>query len=238
MSVGQTLGVFSVGRQRGMTLIEVLVSMAIVSMMVAGAWSMFRGTVRSMETAEQIQDRYNSIRSAMDRMSSEISMAYLSFNRPTDEVRHFTYFEGRSDRGSDSLTFSSFAHLRLRKDATESDQTIIQYYLDDDPDQSGQKNLYRREDRRLHGDLPEDVGRYVPSYVMCEDVLSLEFSYWDASREEWLDEWRTTVNDAQPGRLPPRVKIRFGVDDGDGETEYFVAQTTTVLSEKIDLSKK
>jgi general secretion pathway protein J len=176
----------------------------------------------------------------MSRMSSEISMAYLSFNRPADETRHFTYFEGRYDSGSDNLTFSSFAHLRVRKDSRESDQTIIQYFLADDPDDGSRTHLYRREDRRLHGDLPEDLDRYVPAYVLCEDVESLEFEYWDPTREEWISEWQTTARDAQPDRLPPRVMIKIGIADpeDDGEIEYFVTQATTVMAEKFDLSKK
>ena len=222
---------------RGMTMIEVLVAMAIVTMMMLGVWRSFSATVTAMEMTEDIQERYATVRNAMDRMSSEIAGSYLSFNRPPEETRHFTLFEGRSDARGDNLTFSAFAHLRIRKDVNESDQTVIQYFIADDPEDSDRQHLYRRETRRLTGDLPEDLRRYAPAYVMCEDVEELRFRYWDPTREEWLDEWRTTVVDGQPDRLPPRVEISMTIIDPGGEEQTFVTQTMIVMQEKIDLSK-
>lgn len=223
---------------RGMTLIEILVAMAIVTMMMVAVWTSFSSTIRAMEGTEEIQERYSTVRNAMDRMSSEISTAYLSFNRPRDETRHFTLFEGRGSADGDSLTFSSFAHLRIRRDANESDQTVIQYFLAPDPEESERTNLYRRETNRLTGDLPEDLRRYAPAYVLCEDVESLEFRYWDPTKEDWIKEWRTTSNDAQPDRLPPRVEIKLGIhNEADDDIQYFVTQTTLPMREKIDLAK-
>lgn len=224
--------------RRGMTLIEVLVAMAIVTMMMVSVWSSFSSTVRAMEETEKIQDRYAMIRNTMDRMSSEVSMAYLSFNRPQEETRHFTLFEGRGSADGDSLTFSSFAHLRIRRDSNESDQTVIQYFLGPDEDDSSRTHLYRRETTRLTGDLPEDLRRYAPAYVLCEDVESLEFRYWDPADQDWRDEWRTTSNDEQPDRMPPRIEIKLGIrNEQTEETEYFVTQAVIIMQEKIDLEK-
>ncbi|PRQ03655.1 Pseudopilin GspJ [Enhygromyxa salina] len=220
-----------------MTMVEILVAMAIVSMMMFGVWRSFSATITATEVTEEVQERYSTIRNSMDRMSAEISSAYLSFNRRPEETRHYTLFEGRSSTSGDSLTFSSFAHLRIRRDANESDQTVIQYFLAEDAEDSKRTHLYRRETRRLTGDLPEDLRRYAPAYVMCEDVESLEFRYWDPSREDWLDEWRTTAIDQQPDRLPPRVEIKMGIKGEDNEIQYFVTQTTLPMQEKIDLGK-
>ena len=82
----------SLQRQRGMSLIEVMVAVAIITMMVVAVWASFRGTLRGMRTTEQIQVRYGMIRNAMGTMSREVSMAYLSFNRPASETVHFTFF--------------------------------------------------------------------------------------------------------------------------------------------------
>lgn len=224
-------------RRRGMTMIEVLVAMTIVTFMMFSVWRSFSATTKAIEITEEIQERYAMIRNAMDRMSSEVSGAYLSFNRRPEETRHFTMFEGRGGSAGDSLTFSAFVHLRIRRDVNESDQTIIQYFLAEDPEDSSRQHLYRRETKRLTGDLPEDIRRYAPAYVMCEDVAELQFEYWDQTREEWLDEWRTTAVDQQPDRLPPRVRIKMAIEDADGELEWFVTQSTIFMQEKIDLSK-
>ncbi len=224
-------------RSRGMTLIEVLVSLAILSMITVSVWSSFSATTRAMDDVGEVQERYSTVRSAMNRMTTEISMAYLSFNRPQFETRHFTLFEGRADFGKDNLTFSAFAHLRMRMDANESDQSVIQYFVADDEEDSSKQNLYRRETRRLTGDLPEQLELFEPAYVLLEDVKSLEFKYWEPAQEAWISEWHTTIRDAQPDRLPPRVMITIGLEDEDGDEEFFTTQTTILLQEKLDLSK-
>lgn len=220
-----------------MTLIEVIVAMAIITMMIAGVWASFRGTVRGMKATEKIQTRYGMIRNAMGTMSRELSMAYLSFNRPASEVRHFTLFEGRDGFDADSLTFSSFAHLRIRKDANESDQSVIQYFLAKDPKDVSRTHLYRRETKRLTGDLPERLENFYPAYVLCEDVKEIDFKYWDVRKIEWVDEWRTTQKDLHPDRLPTRVKMTMKIKDQTGKLVSYTTQVPLIMQEKIDLSK-
>lgn len=226
---------------RGMTLIEVLVAMAIISMMVATVWSSFSSTMRSSENARESQERYQIVRNAMNRLDSELSMAYLSFNRPPDEPRHFTLFEGRDDGGVDSVTFSAFAHLRIRRDANESDQALIQYFVAPDPDDSSRTHLYRRESRRLTGDLPEKLADYFPAYVVMEDVVGFNLRYWDSTIQDWTEEWSTMRNDAQPDRLPQRVAIDVTVLEAMGNDEaeevHYHAQAVLPLQEKIDLGR-
>ena len=224
-------------RMRGMTLIEVMISLAVLGLMLVSVWSGFKGTLRGMEVTEEIQTRYAIVRSGLARMESELSMAYLSFNRPAYDIRHYTMFEGRDEADADSLTFSSFAHLRIRKDADESDQTVIQYFVQKDPEDSRRQHLYRRESRRLTGDLPEDLERFFPAYVVIEDVESFDVEYWEPREMEWIQEWRTTAIDMQPDRLPERVKIELEVNDPDGEPVLFTIQVVIPMQEKIDLSR-
>ena len=131
-------------RLRGMTLIEVMISFAVLGMIVVSVWSSFSGTLKGIETTEAMQQRYSIVRNGLARMTSEISMAYLSKNRPLDDPRHYTMFEGRENFDTDSLTFSAFSHLRVRKDANESDQTVLQYFIEKDPEDSSRSHLYRR----------------------------------------------------------------------------------------------
>ncbi len=219
-----------------MTLIEVMISMAVLSMLMVSVWSSFNGTLKAMEVAEEIQDRYSIVRNGVLRMEAELSMAYLSFNRPIDDQLNYTLFEGRDSFESDSITFSAFAHLRVRKDANESDQAVIQYFLEADPEDKDRVHLYRRESRRLTGDLPENLDQYFPAYILVEDVVSFNVEYWNNKDLEWQDEWRTTAIDQQPDRLPERVKLQIGVKDGE-DVVLFTTQVPLMMQEKIDLSK-
>lgn len=222
---------------RGMTLIEVMISFAVLGMIIVSVWSSFSGTLKGIETTEAMQQRYSIVRNGLARMTSELSMAYLSKNRPLDNTRHFTQFEGRDNFDTDSLTFSAFSHLRVRKDANESDQTVLQYFVEKDPDDSSRSHLYRREARRLTGDLPENMEEFWPAYIAIEDVVNFDVKYWNTQQEEWIDEWRTTKVDMQPDRLPARVKITLGVKDFDGEVVTFTSQAVIMMQEAIDLGQ-
>lgn len=222
-------------RGRGMTLIEVMISLAVMAMMMMTVWSSFKGTTRAMEVSEEIQDRYSIVRSGLLRIETELSMAYLSQYKPPDE-KHYTLFEGRDSFDSDSITFSAFAHLRVRKDANESDQSVIQYFLEQDPEDKSRVHLYRRESKRLTGDRPEDLERFFPAYVLIEDVVSFDVKYWDYKDLEWQDEWRTMSVDQQPDRLPQRLKIELGIQDGE-DVVYFHSQVVLMMQESIDLGR-
>jgi general secretion pathway protein J len=219
-------------------LIEIMISLAVMSMMVVSVWSTFKGTLNGMKTQEEIQKKYAIIRNGISRMESELTMAYLSQNRRVDDPKHYTLFEGRDQFTADSLTFSSFAHLRVRKDANESDQSVIQYFVEQDPEDTSRTHLYRRETRRLTGDLPEDLERFAPAYIVIEDVVEFDVKYWENRQQEWLDEWRTMKTDMQPNRLPERVWIKLVIKDFDGELTEFNTQVALPLQEPIDLGKK
>jgi general secretion pathway protein J len=222
--------------RRGMTLIEVMVSSAILVMMMSAVWMSFSSTMQGADAFRKVQERDQIIRAGIGRLTAELSMSYLSFNRPLGEPRHFTLFEGRNEGRNDSVTFTAFAHTRMRLHADESDQSVIQYFVADDPDDKSRTHLYRRETPRLTGDLPEILAEYYPAYVVIEDVESFELWYWESRRLEWLEEWRTTLAEMHPDRLPERVKVRIGVRDGD-KVIYYWAQTILFMQEKIDLSR-
>lgn len=222
--------------QRGITLIEVMIALAVLSMIVVSVWSGFRGTMSGMQATEEIQNRYAIVRNGLTRMQSELMMTYLSHNRPLDDVRQYTLLDGVDNSTRDDLTFSSFAHLRMRKDANESDQCVLQYFIEKDPEDPQRTHLFRRESRRLTGDKADQLDEYFPAYVMIEDVEEFDVKYWDDRQREWLDEWRTTRNDMQPDRLPTRIKMKLVVKDGTDRVT-FTAQAALPMQEKIDLGK-
>lgn len=225
-------------RSRGLTLIEILVAITVMTMMTLSVWTSFRSTAQSMKYAEQLQVRYSIIRNSLSRVAAELSMSYLSFNRPADEERHFTLFDARDQFNRDSITFSAFAHLRMRKDANEGDQSVIQYFIERDQKDGTRTHLFRRESRRLTGDQPDKMQEMAPAYIFCEDVKTFDLKYWDNKKNEWVDEWRTVKKDMQPDRLPERVKITLGIMDPNNEREIkYTVQTLLFMQEKLDFSK-
>ena len=142
-------------RRHGMTIIEVMVSIVILAMIMAMVWGGFSQTAKNQKRIEGELDRAHAIRVALERMTRELSAAFVSAqfnsNGGAQQVVK-TAFVG-ADRGSgDRLDFTSFSHRKLFRDAHESDQNELGYFLTTDPEDSSREVLARREDNRIDVD--------------------------------------------------------------------------------------
>jgi general secretion pathway protein J len=150
-------------------------------------------------------------------MAREVSMAFLSDNFDRNRFRNerVTLFVGRDDR----ILFSTMAHERLYRDARESDQAIVEYTVEADPDAQGEQALFRREKVHLD-DEPDRGGR---KDLVASHVTGLRLQYWDLQRSEWAREW-TTKSVENANALPSRVRFELEMKLADGRTERFVTE--------------
>lgn len=194
-------------RSRGMTLLEILVSlgvMAMISLLIYGAFdSMSRG--RRGEALRA--DRARQGRDAVQRIARELQSAYLSLHTPTNQalVTRLTAFYGQNSTQYDRLDFSSFAHRRVVKDARESDQAEIGYFVVKDPEVDGKMDLVRRE----QAPIDFDYKRGGVVNVLAEDVERFDLRYLDPLTGQWVDTWDSTQLMGQLNRLPLEVRIEL-----------------------------
>ncbi len=221
-------------RAAGFTLMEVMVSLAIVAGMLSIVWGSFSLTTRTKKKVEQVEARYHQLRLVMTRMAREISMAYLSKNDQVGAVKPRTLFVHDEESTVDDLMFSNVAHTRLAADAKESDQCVIRYYAATDPENPDQTNLMRRESRRLGDERPGEEG---PAYVMLEDVKELHYEFFDEAANEWKETWNTTSADGQPDRLPSKVKIKLTLKSQSGEETTFLTATRIFMQDALMFSQ-
>jgi general secretion pathway protein J len=217
-------------RQSGFTMLELLVSLAIVAGMMTLLWGSFSLTVHSKRRVEAIEERYHQIRLAMNRMAREISMAYLSKNDQPAALKPRTQFVAQRNSSVDELLFSGLAHVSLKENAKECDQSLIKYYGAPDPDDRSVTNLMRRETRRLGVEHPGEDGA---AYIMLEDIEELHFEFYDDQNKEWKDTWNTTSADGQPDRLPPKVRIELTVRGETGKEITFKTETRIFLLDSL-----
>ncbi len=208
--------------QRGFTLMEIALAVGIVAVMGSITWGSLSQSFDAYETVKDIDQRYHNVRVAMNRMSREISMAFI-----TQPGRDFgqeqmwkTIFIGKSGSDFSELQFTSFAHEVMREDAKESDQCEIGYTVERDEEDREKRNLVRRVDPRIDRE-PEKGG---PVAVLAEGIKKLKFRYFDPKDDDWTDEWSTerpeTLN-----RLPTIVEITLVVEDENGKDLSFVTKT-------------
>lgn len=212
-------------RREGMTLIEIMAAMAILSIVASLLYSAFVNTARNKERIESELDRYHEIYSGIERMAQEMSMAYTSAHRNVNETLRtmITGFVAKDQGGGSRLDFTSFSHRRLYRNAHESDQNEISYFLADDPKNPGHKVLARREQRRVD----DDFRKGGQSQILIENVRSFELSFLDPITTEWAATWDTTQTASQPNRLPTQAKILLTVPNvsGHGPDQTFGTRT-------------
>ncbi len=197
--------------REGITLVEAMVSIAILAIISTLIWQAFSQTSRNKRMVEGESDRYHVIRMAMERMTREISMAFVSDHLNPDMSLQAvkTCFVG-TDRGNgDRLDFTSFSHQRLFRDAHESDQNELSYFLTRDPEDRELKVLARREQNRID-DHPREGGRV---QIMVDDVLDFQLEFYDDRSNQWRREWDAEITGADRNRLPYQVKIILTVPD-------------------------
>lgn len=141
---------------RGFTLMEVMVSATVTAMIGGLVWASFHQSFKAKEVVEVEAERYRTIRAGLTRMAREISMAFISgradgkrFTKNNQDRP--TFFTGDRER----LFFTSVAHQRLMRDAKESDQCVLEYKLERDPDNKRVESVIRRE-KPVIDDDPED----------------------------------------------------------------------------------
>jgi len=215
---------------RGFTLIEVMIAIsisAVIGVMVAGA---FQRAYAARELVEAQGERIFGARLALGRLAREVSMAFLSEHYDHDRYRDRpTLFRGKSSGGRDSLLFTAMAHQRLVRNARESDQSMVEYTVDSDPDVPGEQALFRREKTHIDDD-PDHGGT---SAVLCQHVTAFEVSYWDWKKQEWVKEWSTATTERQ-GMLPTRVRFRLRLKMPGGGEEKFETQTRIAIIRPMD----
>ena len=216
--------------QRGMTLIEVMVAMAMFAIVGSLVYGGFAQTSRAKRRLETQLDRYHELRMTMERMVRELSMAYVSthYNISPSLQGMRTTFIGKDSGFGDRIDFTSVSHTRIYRDAKESDQNELSYYLTDAPDGEG-KVLARRMQSRPD-DKPTEGGRVE---VMLTDVLEFDLEYLDPVNWEWVKDWDAVQGVSQTNRLPAQVKIKLTVPSlspGSEKREVFVTRAVLPLT--------
>ena len=172
-------------RTQGFTLMELLVAAGLLAMMGLILGTSISAVMGAIRDNREMQDRYHSARVALGRMQREVAMAYLSKHQGEDRTTK-TVFLGKSDQ----LTFVYMGHRRIQQNAEESDQGVVEYYLERQA--GGLPALIRRE-KVIIDDVPEKEGR---RQVLAEDVRKLRFEYWNLDKESWESDWKVEIDNA------------------------------------------
>lgn len=214
---------------RGLTLLEVLIASAILSLVASMIWVAFDQTARMRTKLSERQEHDHLARVAITRITRDLRSAFLSLhvNQEQRAAAVITAFKGRSSNGGSRLDLTTFTHRRLRRGTHEGDACEVGYQLLDHRGDDGVRgmDLVRRESPRIDND-PERGGVID---VLIPGVKSFELSYYDDQTDQWTETWDSTQATGQVGRLPPRVRVTITLEEGERREERVYSTETPIL---------
>ncbi len=192
-------------RSRGLTLVEVLVALAVLTMIGVLLYGVFDSLAHGKKAESIRGERAREGRSAVLRITREMQSAFLSMHNPGNVAlqTRVVAFIGQNAQPFDRLDFQAFAHRRVEAKSHESDQAEIGYFASPDPNVDEKMDLVRRE--QTPADMDAKRGGVVN--VLCEDIESFDVRYLDPQTSQWLEAWDTTQALGQQGRLPLEVRL-------------------------------
>lgn len=217
--------------QRGVTLLEVMVAIAVLVMTATMIWAAFDQTGRIRTRLGARQETDHLARIALQRMTRDLRGSFLSLhvNQAQTLASIRTAFIVGSANGSSTLDVTTFTHRRLRRGTHEGDACEVGYRVEphrgeDGNPQGETKDLIRRESPRLD---PEPT-RGGTIDVLIPNVRQFEVRLWDESQERWIESWDTTQAAGQAGRLPLRARITLTLQEGERGVERVYSTETTL----------
>jgi len=207
-------------RHAGFTLIEMIVGVGLLGMMGVLTYSIITSMFAISNDMDDLVDTNHMARVAMERISTDLSQAFLSLNQGIEETRK-TQFLGEREK----VTFCYVGNIPVKKGGLETDQGVVEFRLGTASDDREGRTLVRR----FNPLITDDIESGGTEQVLATGVTKLQFEYWDESNEEWDDDWMADDPLAadEPGfQLPPRVKIHLEMVDKKGMEYVFETQTS------------
>lgn len=210
-------------REKGFTLLELLVSLTLLSLIAGIVVAGFRIGLRAWEAGETRAEAIQRSRAVLDRMAQELrSVAPVTKGAQARTTARFT---GKPDR----LQFTA-GPAPFPRNPWEALPHLIAYSVEDNP-HAGVRGLIRRESPLLGGaeSLSEESGEA----VVFDRVVRLKLRYLRPPQEgqergEWVDSWddlETTsstpsrVRSQPSSSLPLAVEVSLVVKEGEREVE-------------------
>lgn len=211
--------------QKGFTLLEVMVGLAVLGIMVTMIWQISSGTIDTKERVEKRDQIYQTARIAMDSIVKDLSMAFLVTNsellgKTKDGQTVETAFIGDDKGGFDELNFNSFSNWRMYRDTKESEQAEIGYSVERDEED---KELYRLT-RRVSPYLDDNVIEGGSKEPVAVGITGFELEYYDGREHDWTKNWNSEEVD-QKDKMPRAVKVTISFKDADNPDEMISFST-------------
>ena len=194
-------------QQSAFTLIEVVISSALMAMIIVASYLCFSASISSQKALEPRLEVIQNARVAMALMTADLRSAC-----PLDKNIEFLGIHRElADTIADSIDFAT--HNYTPRNSREGDFCETGYFLQQDPE-TGRYSLWRRRNPTIAAELFTGGHRE----EIATGVLGLQFAYYDGL--EWYDSWGDLSGKAQTSQkeqlnrtgMPEAVRITLWFD--------------------------
>ncbi len=204
---------------KGLTLLEVLVSLAILGILMGAVYGTYTSTVEAIHIAREKSQIYQITRIVFDRMTKDLECALINVSSPNEKIRLGMIGKNQELEGKpmDRIDFTTLNHLALGDEGPQTDLCEVGYRIVEDSENKGFR-LFRRDDAIPDEDLTD--GGF--SHEIAGRVAGLDISYQDENGEEF-DAWDSTKG-PHAEKLPTLIIIKLSLTDEEAR-EYLFSTT-------------
>jgi prepilin-type N-terminal cleavage/methylation domain-containing protein len=212
----------------GFTLLEVLISMAILVIIMAALYSAYTTNVEAIQIARQNGEVHQAARIVLDRMTKDLQSALIQVGVPSEKVQLGLIGQDQEIDGkrADRIDLSTVTHLSLTETGPASDLCDIGYLVEEDPDDKTLV-LWRRDTLTAQDDLTKGG----TLQEMVRNVLEFNLTYQD-SRGNVSDTWNTLEGSPGSG-LPVLIRVRLVLKDELNREHVFITSIHPELAETM-----
>lgn len=185
-------------KQKGFTLIELMLASLIMSLVMASIYVSFGGCLRAWKEGNSRAERYQMVQIALEEISRQLRAAYIAPNNPGIE------FSGDLER-------MDFVYAAARPEEMEQrgyGLCSVNYWLMSEEGSQASKLMRKERMIPYAAELPS-----VSSEEVIDSVFNLSFRYY--SQHGWQESWNSNRD------LPQTVQINLVLQDETGSTEAF-----------------
>jgi general secretion pathway protein J len=213
-------------KNRGFTLVELLLAIFIFSIVVSTVYGSYRVTFGLVNRTEQKLAIAGRAHVVLERIVEDISSLVQT------DVAGFTgeQHENSGMRG-DSLSFVSAVHIGLTKKDDLGGYSLVQYSAEED-EETGLLNLYRSGSPLLPGTDGDEIEGQ--KYLLCDGLKEVRFSYFNdegVDSEEWRSQEDESVPENQNFPVMVVIVLQFAESPESEQTSIF---TTSVALPRVD----
>jgi len=194
--------------ERGFTLLELLVSLAIAAILIAAEVAPFQRTLVSRDRAERVMDQTSGARLTLQRLAEEMSGA-LPLTR---EDLAFRLLDRTLDQPSSEVTFATSNAQRVQGGARDPVQ-MVRYLVEPVPfaeaTAAGSRPLRLVKEQWPSVAAPGVEPLRIP---VLDGVVRFRVRVRPPGTDEWLETWSATGDAAN--RIPRAVELEIAIDDG------------------------